>query len=405
VAGPLGIPWYLIGLVHLMESSRDFATHLHNGDPLAARTRRYPPGRPESGEPPFTWEASATDALTLRGLPGWKDWSLPGVLYQLEAYNGFGYRGVKPPIPTPYLWSFSNHYARGKYVADGRYSASAVSAQCGAAVLLKRLVQIGVVQENEGATGPRVLQLANPHMTGPDVEQAQLLLANNPFGDFAPGDADGDFGQVTSDAVRRAKFALGYPSSQVNGTYGPALAAYLEGEKPLPAGYQKARDQRLAEGADEDAIRARIVEWALWGVKNNARIAYSRGSSRLLALDAPGSLPLATDCSAFATLCYSWAQAPNPNAEGAYSAAAGGYTGTMLKRCKHVPASGAKPGDLVVWTPPAEGSHAAVIVSSGPNPWLVSHGSDSGPARIRFADEDASQRRSGHVTAVYLSAF
>ena len=68
------------------------------------------------------------------------------MLYQLEGYNGWGYRDVKPPISTPYLWSFSNHYAKGKYVADGVWDGNAVSRQCGAAVMLRELVREGLVK-------------------------------------------------------------------------------------------------------------------------------------------------------------------------------------------------------------------------------------------------------------------
>jgi lysozyme family protein len=409
VGAPLGAPWYAVGLIHALEASLDFGCHLHNGDPLGARTVHWPEGRPKAGDPPFTWEESATDALTGQGFQSWTDWSVPALLYKLEAYNGFGYRDkVKPPIPTPYLWSFSNHYTRGKFTADRKYSPTAVSAQAGAAVLLKRLIQSGAVQLGAGDAGPRTLQLANPHMVGPDVEAAQTLLTTNQFGNFQPGDADGDFGQVTSDAVTRAKFALGFPQSAVNGTYGPVLAAYLSGKRPLPAGYQKARDQRLKAGAGENGIRAKIVEWALWGVTNNARIGYSMGSNRFSALLTPGALPLATDCSGFATLCYSWAGAPNPNFAGKYDVDAGGYTGTLLQHCKKIPQGAAKPGDLVVWTTAAEpnGVHASVIVQPGANPWLVNHGDDSQPKKIRFSDEDAGQRRShAGATAVFLSAF
>jgi lysozyme family protein/peptidoglycan hydrolase-like protein with peptidoglycan-binding domain len=404
VAEPLGIPWYVVGLIHAMESSLDFSTHLHNGDPLTARTTRWPPGRPAKGEPPFTWEDSATDALTNQGLPKWQDWSGPGVLYQLEAYNGWGYRNQKPPSRTPYLWSFSNHYTRGKYVADGKYSPTAVSQQCGAAVILKRLAQMGVLEMTPAK--PRPLQLANPHMTGPDVEAAQQLLASNPYGDFAPGTADGEYGPVTADAVRRAKFALGFPDARVNGTFGPVIQSFLDGSKPLPKSNGQLRAKRLAAQAAEGPIRAEIVKWALWGVQNNALISYSQGPSRLAALGgAPGTLPLATDCSAFSTLCYSWAKAPNPNYQGPYDREAGGYTGTMLRNCRRIPQSAAKPGDLVVWTPPSDGQHVVILVSEGANPWLVSHGSDSGPKKLRFADEDAYQRRNGHGTAVFLSVF
>ena len=327
------------------------------------------------------------------------------MLFRLEAYNGSGYRDKHPDVKTPYLWSFSNHYTRGKYVADGTFSGTAVSRQCGAAVLLKRLTQLGavVVADSE----PRTLQLTNPYMTGPDVEEAQRLLATNPFGDFAPGAPDGEYGPVTADASQRAKFALGYPADRMNPTFGPVLKGYLDGSKPLPKAYEKLRAQRLAAAPAEAeaAIREKIVEWALWGVTNTAQIAYSQGTNRLAALGTPGSLPLATDCSAFATLCYSWAQAPNPNFAGPCDRAAGGYTGTMLTHCKHIPQSAAKPGDLIVWTPPNDGAHVCILVSTGANPWLVSHGSDRGPLKIRFADEDAYQRQHGHGTVVYLSAF
>ena len=403
VGKPLGIPWYLVGLVHAMEASLNFSTHLHNGDPLSARTTHVPAGRPAAGHPPFTWEESATDALKLEGLGSWTDWSLPGLLFRLELYNGWGYRGQHPPVPTPYLWSFSNHYTKGKYVGDGTFSASAVSQQCGAAVILKRLVQIGAVQL--GSIAPRALQLANPHMTGPDVVEAQRLLAKNPFGDFAPGTADGDYGSVSRDATKRAKWALGYPPGQVDGSFGPALAAYLSGKKPLPPAYKQLRAKRLAAAPGEAQIRQAIVKWALWGVAHTNLISYTNGGARLAALATPGALPLATDCSAFATLCYSWAKAPNPNVKGPYNAAAGGFTGTMLTHCKHIPRSAAKPGDLVVWTPPNEGHHVCVLVSGGADPWLVSHGDDSGPKKLRFSVEDAAQRQGGHGTVVYLSAF
>jgi lysozyme family protein len=403
VGKPLGIPWYVVGLIHTMESSMDFSRHLHNGDPLTARTTHVPAGRPPTGDPPFTWEESASDALTLQGLPRWKDWSVPGVLYKLEAYNGFGYRDHHPDVLSPYLWSFSNHYTRGKYVADGSFSPTAVSQQCGAGVLLKRLTQLGAITEPE--LGPRTLELTNPYLTGPDVEEAQRLLADNPFGDFAPGDPDGEYGPVSADATRRAKLALGFPAGQVNGTFGPTIRAFLAGEKPLPKSFERTRAKRLAAAPDEAAARKQIVDWALWGVKNAARISYSQGGNRLGALDRPGALPLATDCSGFPTLCYSWAKAPNPHAAGKYVREAGGYTGTMLRHCRRIPRSAAKPGDLVVWTPPADGAHACIVVSTGPDPWLVSHGGDSGPTRIRFSDEDAYQRRAGHGTPVFLSAF
>jgi lysozyme family protein len=403
VARVLGIPWYVIGIVHSLEAGGDFTRHLHNGDPLSARTTHVPIGRPKTGRPPFTWEASATDALRYQGLDRWKDWSIPGTLYKFEAYNGFGYRDHHPDVPSPYLWSFSNHYTRGKYVADGRFSPTAVSQQCGAAVLLKRLAASG---NRRVAVGPRTLQLANPHLAGPDVEEVQRLLRSNRFRSFDPGPIDGEYGELTAGAVARAKWEVGYPESAVDGTFGPQLRAILAGKKALPAPFKQRRAKRLRRARGEPAVRKRIVDWALWGCRNNNRIGYSQeGSVRLAGLGTPGTLPLATDCSAFATLCYCWAKAPNPNAGGAYDARGPAYTGSLLAHCRRIPRGSAEPGDLVVWTPPRTGSHVCVVIARGRDPLLVSHGDDTGPRKLRFSVEDAYQRRHGHGTPVWLSAF
>ncbi len=145
VSEETNVPWYFIGAVHGLEASFNFRAHLHNGDfPLTSRTRQVPAGRPLIWAPPTGWEASAKDALRLMGFAGQQDWSLERTLYRLEAYNGFGYR--KRAVPTPYLWSFSNHYERGKFIADGRWSPTARSQQCGAAVLLKNMAKGGDIK-------------------------------------------------------------------------------------------------------------------------------------------------------------------------------------------------------------------------------------------------------------------
>lgn len=145
VARATNVPWFFIGVTHGLEASYNFRAHLHNGDaPLSQRTRQVPAGRPKEWAAPYDWEASAVDALKLMGFSRAQDWSLERTLYRLEAYNGFGYR--KLGVPTPYLWSFSNHYEAGKFVADGTFSATAHSQQCGAATTLKLLTDTGDVQ-------------------------------------------------------------------------------------------------------------------------------------------------------------------------------------------------------------------------------------------------------------------
>ena len=136
------VPWAMVGIIHAMECGFNFACHLHNGDPLTRQTTHVPAGQPRNGTPPFPWETSAADALKLDGLASVTDWSIPHMLYLLEKFNGFGYRNKR--LPTPYLWSFSNHYEQGKYVADGQFDPQAVSLQCGAAVMIKALLEKGV---------------------------------------------------------------------------------------------------------------------------------------------------------------------------------------------------------------------------------------------------------------------
>jgi len=137
VGGRTGVPWQLIGIMHGLECGYDFNKHLHNGDSLGAMTVRVPAGRPPGWVPGSPWEDSAVDALRFKNFHQVRDWSLPRVLYALEAFNGFGYRGKG--IRSPYLWSFSNLYEKGKYIRDHVYDPEAVSQQVGSALLLKCL--------------------------------------------------------------------------------------------------------------------------------------------------------------------------------------------------------------------------------------------------------------------------
>lgn len=210
VAQTAGCPWQVVAVIHSMEADCNFKRHLHNGDPLTARTVQEPPGRPVHGNPPFTWEASADDALRYDGIAAWKQWSLPGILYRLECFNGLGSRNHG--IHTPYLWSGSNHYTSGKYVADHKWDPDAVSQQVGAALLLKRLHELGEFQPQPApAAKPLPPQFAHvrydPGHYSADAEALQRWLGDH--AGVAVG-ADGRAGKNTSDAVM-----------QVTGSYLP----------------------------------------------------------------------------------------------------------------------------------------------------------------------------------------
>lgn len=149
VSARTGVPWYVVGIMHLMECDSSFNRHLHNGDPLNHATVNVPKNRPNL--PSWTWEDSAVDALQFEKISSWdargldhNDWTLGAVLYRLEAWNGFGSRQFN--VPTPFLWSGTNFYKSGKYGRDGHWNPSLVSQQLGAAPILKSLQQQGIVQ-------------------------------------------------------------------------------------------------------------------------------------------------------------------------------------------------------------------------------------------------------------------
>jgi lysozyme family protein len=139
VSATTGVPARIICIMQALEANLDFRCHLHNGDPLRARTVNVPAGRPPQGQPPFSWSTSALDALRYQKFDEWHDWSIEGCAYVFEKMNGLGYRLYHPNVKSPYLWSFSTIYTSGKYVADGRFDPNAVSEQCGAMTMLKSL--------------------------------------------------------------------------------------------------------------------------------------------------------------------------------------------------------------------------------------------------------------------------
>ena len=242
------ISWPFIGITHGLECSFSFEKHLHNGDPLTARTVHVPAGRPKTGSPPFSFQESALDAIQLEGLDTVDNWTLADMLFRWEKFNGFGYRRPDINIHTPYLWSFSNHYERGKFVGDGVFDASAVSRQCGAAVMLKGLVLGGVVALDGVATRRQPAAAAPPPASAavlgagaaallPTGSLPRHVSAEVEFpGEIGPGSKnaaaarrvqewctfhgpatgiDGDYGSGTEGAVRDLQTRRGIPATGV----------------------------------------------------------------------------------------------------------------------------------------------------------------------------------------------
>jgi lysozyme family protein len=197
-----GVPWTVIAVNHELECGQSFTRHLHNGDPLSAVTVNVPKKRPP-GTPPWTWDDSAADALI--EYARWKDWSLSGTLFMLERYNGVGYRLFHPSVLSPYLWSFSTHYTMGKYASDGVWSPGLVSKQTGAAVLLRRLAEIGQngFSDQQPASTPLVVPYAMAMPTDAAVVSQATTLQTwlNTHGSIFVK-PDGWAGKGTSDAYK-----------------------------------------------------------------------------------------------------------------------------------------------------------------------------------------------------------
>ncbi|MFN3351466.1 hypothetical protein [Pseudorhodoplanes sp.] len=134
-----GVPWFFIGLLHMRESSCNFAGVLHNGEHIigkGTRTRLVPAGR----GPFAAWEEAAIDALRLKGLHAIRDWPIERIGYESERFNGFGY--IRRGVNSPYVWAGSNHYTRGKYVRDGVFDPAHVDTQLGTLPVLRALCRL-----------------------------------------------------------------------------------------------------------------------------------------------------------------------------------------------------------------------------------------------------------------------
>lgn len=127
-----GVPWFFVAVVHERESGQSWKGNLAQGDPWNEVSIHVPKGRG-----PFqSWKAAAFDALSNCSPYAAKnhDWSVGGTLTLLEEYNGLGY--ASRGIPSPYVWSGTDQYYKGKFVRDGVFNADTIDVQLGCAGLL-----------------------------------------------------------------------------------------------------------------------------------------------------------------------------------------------------------------------------------------------------------------------------
>lgn len=161
-----GVPAQFIFGFHVRESDASMRAHLHEGSPLIHRTRYVPKNRPPVWNPPNDWFSSALDALYDYERLERRDWQhLQPAMQAAESYNGLGYQ--KRGVVSPYLWSGTDVYSRGKYVADGRFDPMARDQQIGVAAILIRMRQRGM--EIPSALQPHKNAIVLPKQSEPEI--------------------------------------------------------------------------------------------------------------------------------------------------------------------------------------------------------------------------------------------
>ena len=192
VAHQVDLPPELIAALHWRESSGDFSTYLHQGDPLGKPAVNIPNDIPIF----YKWEDSAVHALKLkRGLQSdmglrADSTDIAAAATYAEHYNGLGYAYMDKP--SPYVLAGTDAYDRGKYVADGRYSAGTRDRQPGVVAMMGR---VSSVSTKDTSGRPKATPTLREGANGAAVKELQRLLG------LPPGEQDGAFGPKTRQLV------------------------------------------------------------------------------------------------------------------------------------------------------------------------------------------------------------
>lgn len=131
-----GVPAELIAALHYRESGGNFNTYLHNGAKL---------GTPSDLEPRGVcfndFEEAAVNALTVKTksykIDFKKGVDMAKMVTFAESFNGFGYHQYNNN--SPYVYSGTNLYEKGKYVGDHNYNPDTVDKQPGVYILISSL--------------------------------------------------------------------------------------------------------------------------------------------------------------------------------------------------------------------------------------------------------------------------
>ena len=220
-------PWWFVGIVHIREADGNFNAQLSQGDPLSHVSVHVPAGRgpfvDHPGEKYDAFTRGCFDALVdcAPHSAKSKDWSVGGTLTQFELYNGLGY--ANKGIPSPYVWSGTDQYTSGKYVADGVFSASTVDTQPGCAALLYLMMQL----DSTIKFGGLMTDTTEPTPVTPVATPSPVSSVETGIEKFFKGLWTKDFTNMTSGTMVSAG-ALVAILPQISAWLGTPLAQSLE---------------------------------------------------------------------------------------------------------------------------------------------------------------------------------
>ncbi|MCO4747239.1 MAG: peptidoglycan-binding protein [Proteobacteria bacterium] len=224
VSAKTNIPAKLIAALHWRESTGNFNTYLHQGDPIGKPSRNVP-----RGVLFYDWETAAIDALSAKS--GIRDnvgmtaetTDTAAIASFSEAYNGLGYHNKGRP--SPYVYAGTAEYQSGKYVRDGVYSSRAVDQQLGVLPMVGALggLETPITEADRETEWAKVLAgstLLRKGSRGLAVEALQERLGKAGF-DTA---IDGSFGPATRRMVMEWQRSEGLV---VDGVVGKNTSAVL----------------------------------------------------------------------------------------------------------------------------------------------------------------------------------
>jgi lysozyme family protein len=234
------IAWVFIAVSHYRESSQDFTKNLGQGDALERATTHVPAGRgPFLG--PTAFEDGAVDALVNCApyAARLKDWSVGGMLTNLERYNGLKYANAGRP--SAYVWAGTTIYdpptgPGGKVLVDHgpiedyHDGKRVVDLQLGCAGLILAIMALDPSVRFDGPPPPEMPDLSPPR---PALDAVWLQTSLNKLGTTPQLVVDGIMGAATRTAVKAFQASK---SLTVDGLVGPQTITVIQAAlQPAPA--------------------------------------------------------------------------------------------------------------------------------------------------------------------------